>query len=439
MYRPTALDIFYVSIYIAILCVVLFWHMRRTNGRLGVSGVILISYIAYPIVGAFWFFHTPILYGEIEALTLFPFLYLAAMLCIAMLPIFQYDRQDVRKIEQPSLLILQAFTVIFFLCALIQIPSILSDLTSGLKMLLADQSGGHDLYNDSFRNRTEADGVISNIPAIIFNIFSPLAFLFFFYSLSLGKRYRWMALCFGICVIIKSVFSLSKGQRTDTVMAVLNIIIAYWAVRPMLSQTIKKIVRITFIIFAIGISIPFMALTASRFGDKDGGVMGGIVYYIGEAPYYFNYTMDADMTRHGDRTCNYFKQLAGISVPEGVPGVRDAYVGLKINDSVFSTFVGDFVIDFGPWWALFIFVIFSFIFCVLTRPNAPHQIPFHRLILLFFAMSVCMQGGMYLFSYAFENNLQIIAILFTYVAFAADYYLRHGNLFAQPIKVQSHD
>lgn len=205
-------------------------------------------------------------------------------------------------------------------------------------------------------------------------------------------------------------------------MSVFNIIVAYLALRPMLPARIQRGIRISLIILAISIAVPFLMLSISRFGERDGGLLGGLVYYIGEAPYYFNqFALDSDAIRHGDRTCNVFKQLLGMPVPEGIFGVRTAYPDVAMDDSIFSTFVGDFVLDFGGTTTAIVFILFSIIFTQLTRTNAPNTIPFHRLVLAYFAMSVCMQGGMYLFNYAFEGNLQIIAILLFYAIFALTY------------------
>jgi len=84
-------------------------------------------------------------------------------------------------------------------------------------------------------------------------------------------------------------------------------------------------------------------------------------------------------------------------------------------------------LDFGATATAIIFILFSILFTRLTPTNGPNQIPFHRLILIYFAMSVCMQGGFYLFNYAFEGNLQILAIFVFYVFFGLDYLMRHRN------------
>lgn len=418
-------DILYTLIYIAIMATLFGVHLRKNEGRWGVGTYTLLSFLIYPIIGIFWFFNPNTPYGETVPLRLWPFIYLAIMEWIALRPVLQYDRNNITRIAPPSMLLLNGFAVIFILCALMQIPQIIHNMADGLRTIVSDTMAGSDIYADSQKAEGSYDGAISNIPSIIFNVFSPLAFILFFYCLSLGKKYIWAALGFLVCVLIKSFHSLSNGQRTEVTMSVVNLFVAYMALLPMLSQRLKRILRMALVVLAIGIAIPFVALTISRFGDRDGGIAGGIIYYAGEAPYYFNdYALDAGGTRNGDRTCNVFKKLIGRPAPNGIFEVRDAYPDLKMDDSVFSTFVGDFVLDFGAGKAALLFIVFSILFCRLTRPDEPNQLPFHRLILVYFAMSVCMQGGFYLFNYSFEGNLQILAIALFYGIFCLDYRLR---------------
>lgn len=419
-------DIIYTIVYVALLAFFFHRHQRRNEGRWGVGSWTLFTYILYPIIGAFWFFSSDNIYGDIEPLRLFPFIYLALMELVALYPILQYDRNNIQKVEPPTMVFLNIFAIIYIICALVQIPHIITHMADGLQAIITDSDAGAEMYYESQSEESTYDGAISNLTAIIFNIFSPLVFILFFYYLTLGKRYLWAEIGFGICILIKSFYSLSNGQRTEVTMSVLNIIVAYLALKPILSDRIQHVVRRCLIILGVAIAIPFIALSFSRFGEREGGVLGGVIYYVGEAPYYFNdYALDADGTRHGDRTCNVFKKLIGMNAPDGIFDVRTAYSDMKMDDSVFSTFVGDFVLDFGPVWTAILFIIFSILFTRLTRVNGPNQIPFHHLILAYFAMSVCMQGGFYLFNYAFEANLQILAVVVFYCLFGLDYILRH--------------
>ena len=427
MDRAIGLEIFYTILYIAMLAWILWRHQRQNDGRWGVGSYTILSYLLFPIIGALWFFDSGTTYGDNTIpLRLYPFVYLAIMEWIAVYPILCYDRNNIQQIEPPSMLFLNIFATIYIVCAFLQIPNIITNMADGLHSIMIDTAAGADRYFESQIEESKYDGSIANLPSIIFNVFSPLIFILFFYYLTLENRHRWIEIGFGICIIIKSFHSLSNGQRTEVTMSVLNIFVAYIALKPLLSERLKRIVRIALVILGIAITIPFIALSISRFGEREGGLKGGLIYYIGEAPYYFNnYALDDGGMRHGDRTCNVFKKLLGQSSPNGIFGVRENYPEMKMNDSIFSTFIGDFVLDFGGFTTAVIFIVFSILFTSLTRPNAPNRLPFHRLILIYFAMSVCMQGGMYLFSYSFEANLQILAILVFYAFFGLTYAIQN--------------
>jgi len=88
---------------------------------------------------------------------------------------------------------------------------------------------------------------------------------------------------------------------------------------------------------------------------------------------------------------------------------------------VFSTFVGDFTLDFGPFIAPLIFILFTLFILRKTRIRNG-IILFHQLILVQFVMCICMLGGMKLFSFSDAGgNLQLIVYLFAYILFRFDY------------------
>ena len=80
--------------------------------------------------------------------------------------------------------------------------------------------------------------------------------------------------------------------------------------------------------------------------------------------------------------------------------------------------MGDLALDFGPVGAFVIFVVFNVIVVYLTRPR-DGTIKLHQLLLLYFALSICMQGGMSLYNFADGGNLQIVMIFLIY------FYLRY--------------
>ena len=162
-----------------------------------------------------------------------------------------------------------------------------------------------------------------------------------------------------------------------------------------------------------------VAVTISRFEREEGGAGASTFYYIGQQNLYFNsYALDDGGIRYGDRTFPVFKRMLGFdNVPQNYTQRRAKYPNLKINDEVFSSFVGDFVIDFGPIIAVIIFLIFFLYSKEHTKPQSG-ILPFHRLLLLHFIMCICMQGGLKLYPYSdLGGNLKLIMFIMCYIAF----------------------
>ena len=163
------------------------------------------------------------------------------------------------------------------------------------------------------------------------------------------------------------------------------------------------------------VSIPVIAITYSRFGEKAAGATGFVTWYVGQGSLYFNnFGLDAGGTRNGDRTINLVKRVIDPSTPKNYVERRDKYPNLKIDDYFFVTFVGDFVIDFGPIIATIIIIVFSIVAWRGTRPR-DGTITIYQLLLLHFVLCVNIQGGMTLFSYSDTGNLRIFAYLMLYI------------------------
>ena len=161
--------------------------------------------------------------------------------------------------------------------------------------------------------------------------------------------------------------------------------------------------------------LPVGAITVSRFGDRAGGTVTSFLnWYIGQGSLYFNnYGLNPGGTRNGERTANLFLRIIKSDVPKNYVERRQKYPNLEIDDYYFTTFVGDFTIDYGPIIAVIIFLaIYGWMYYkTKTRTDS---ITLHQLLLLYITMCVSMQGGMYLFNYSDTANLKIITYIFLY-------------------------
>ena len=389
-----------------------FRHQKTCSGGFGAGSFILLTYLLFAIAAVFLYAGNANMFGEMHLLQ---FVYLYGLLLVGLLPVLSYDRANITDITPPSEIVIISFSIVYAVCTILYIPVSVSHIKDGITALLVDQSAGIDIYNERLDSWQTENYSVSNVFSIIYNIFSDCAILVYFYYLTMAKRKKIILSVLSFAVFSSVFLALVESNRTQATFAVLSITVSYFMFRRFYGDRIKKIARVTAISLGSVVAALFLVVTISRFGDKDEGATGSILYYTGQAPLYFNrFAFDLGGVRYGDRTINLFKKMLGFEAPTGIFDTRMKYEDMAANDSVFTTYIGDFVMDFGPWLTPILVIWFSVMVFLLIRPN-DESIEFHKLIPLHFVMNVCVKGGMYLFCYPFMLNLTIFAYLFFYL------------------------
>lgn len=403
---------------------VFFWIYRKKVRFFGVGSLIIASYTFYAIMSYIHYKYSSSSYGDLYFL---PLVYLFIMLMIAFSPIIIFEKKGDVAIQQPSIYILNAISVLFIICSFLSIPTWIGQLQDGLKMIILESSGGLEVYQETMANSqwsTSNDGRITNLPAIISGLLVDLSVVFFFYYLSLKDKNRLTKLlCWGIItsIILLILKDIAYSQRGPALDRVFGLLAAYFFFKRYLSDKINKGVKIVGVTF-LAIFIFFIgAITISRFANE-GGATNSVFSYSGMQNVNFSkYAFDNGGIRYGDRTCTIFKKILGFeNVPNNFWEGREKYPHLKIDDGVFIGFVGDFVLDFGPIIAFIIFIIFN-VFIINQTKIYNQTICFHKLLLLIFVMNICINGGIKLYPYAYTDNLRIIVFIIAYFIFRVDY------------------
>ena len=413
---------FYIILYLLLWVVTLLVYRRRGQER-DAGWLIIVSYIGYALFSLILFRHADGEYYVFLPMRLWPFVYLYCMLLLALWPLIRFHKSNVSTIIEPKMWILNTLSFIIILSALACIPTLLKHLQDGSFLrLLQDSSAGQELYSEALAESEEAGSGISNIPSILLNALSDLALLLFFYYLTLKQRHPLLIAGLSIAIGIVLLTPILSGQRSNTVTTLLTFIGAYFLLRRYLGERLRRWVNILGLGLILVLSIPLAAITLSRFDQRQGGAIGSVVYYIGQANLNFNnYGLDAGGIRHGDRTINLLKRVIDpYNTPKNFQERRDKYPDLKMDDNVFYTFVGDFTLDFGPWKTVLIFLIFNMLVVIATRSQTDDQgkasLAFHQLLLLYMVTCIAMQGGFWLFGYADTAGLRLIALLLLYGA-----------------------
>lgn len=410
----------YILLYIVLWSIALLFYYTKVKS-IDAGFILIVSYIVYAI-------SSYALYNDINftrlyyGLTLFPFLFLFFLLYVTARPILSYGTYQIVRIQQPTMSIVNFFCWLYIIMSIISIPGILSKINL-LAVIMSSE--GADLYaenvSDSVYTSSSMGNGISNIVSLYTNFFSRISVLFLFYQLTLPRINKKIVLGLILSIVIYILSFLLTGQRGGTFKMISTCIITYFALKQFIPNYINKGV-LKYSVIGLGLlCIPYYYLTVSRFSAITDGFMSAIYSYTGQGNLNFNlYALDNNGIRYGDRIVPLFKKLLGFqNVPDNFWERRWKYPNLKINDESFITYVGDFVLDFGPIVATIILIVFSFIVYRKTKVKKG-TLYFHQLILLHLLMCLCMEGGMSLYSFADSNNVIILVYAFMYFLFKYD-------------------
>lgn len=398
--------------YLVTWIVTLIWYQHKSH-KLDGGTAIIATYIMYAVFSLLTL--NDYMFSDLFLpLKVFPYIYLYCMLMVALSPIVYIHLSPIKKIDQPNTRIPGITSIIIIMSSVLLLPDIIANFGTGFVKLFTETDAGKDAYMEQIKDAEDAGSGISSIPAIIYNAFSDITIFLCFYYMTFKKKNYWLigGLLFSIGIGV--LMPMMHGQRGGVISAVLTTIVGYAMFQNFLSHRLNRAIRLFGVTCIAAISIPIAAITVSRFGNMGGGVAGFLNWYVGQGNLYFNnFALDAGGTRNGDRTLNLAKRLIDFDTPKNYTERRDKYHNLNIDDDIFSTFVGDFVIDFGPITTVFIFVIFNGLIIYLIRPR-DGTLRLHQALLLYFTLCICMQGGMTLFSFSDSGNLRVVILLLLY-------------------------
>ena len=396
----------YIALWVVTLLIALFKFSSHKSGASAYLFIVVLfcSICSYYSYNDFWISGT---YKEVK---LFPFIYLYLMVLITTLPAIRYDKSTIVSIQKPSQRLLDVISWIFIICTILTIPSAMQDFASNIKTTLS--GAGADLYMEKTSGYETSGTSVSNWPSVIGGFFYyPSIIIAFYYLTIYEKRNKTVMLL----LFLSFSFRLARE---------LFFIASYYAMfYRFYTKKIRKTINRVVIVVLLALLIPFMLVTISRFDSALGGVRTSMLFYSGQSSLFFNnYGLDDNGIRYGDRVAPGFKLLLGFdNVPMNFIKRRAKYPNLYINDEVFSTYIGDFTIDFGPWLGGLLLLLLSLFFTAKLKIKNK-QIQFHQLMLLGTIVGIISQGYLKLFPFSEVNgNISLVFIFVMCIVFKQDY------------------
>ncbi len=244
---------------------------------------------------------------------------------------------------------------------------------------------------------------------------STLAPLLFMYYLTLDKR-KTIITCLLFFIAMSSVLNdTAAGARGPLVKFSITMVLLYYFLKPFYSKKVKKMFVFVFAVVLGGGLLVFYLLTLVKFGYRgDDYISQSFLGYFSQNFLYFDsYGLDAGGIRYGTRTSTIITKLLFPNLPSNYDDRIMVFKNMKLNEGHFSTYVGDFTLDYGPILTLIIFVFFNRV--ISSRLKIHGKLYFHHFVLIFFIVNM-MVGGLFLHPYCnLGGNLQVIVFIITYI------------------------
>lgn len=400
-----------------LLWLLTYWYVQKKFGKWSIGTIIILLYTLISIC-CFYVYFSVNAFGYFDKeLYVIPFLYLYFMILITTRPLFNYSPRYADALSIPCSKILNITCVVFSTLACLTLINSIGHLREGLISILIDSSNAADLYSTSTYNRMNQSASVGyNIFAILGNIsLSLIPFLFYCYLLQ-RKKSKIILILLIISLLITPLNGIANASRLSVVTSGLIFALLYFFFKPYLGVNISRIFKKCVSIIAILFASLFLIITIGRssVASSDSSIIYGFARYFAESPLVFQTCMDAGGTRKGEYTFAFQHIFDRASQPNEAE-LRLRFSNLKVDSSRFYTYVGDFVLDYGPLIAA---IIFIFIFFLVYNKTIVYNrcISFPQLLLLYILIELT--SGFYQYQFSMKmGNANLCTLILLYFGF----------------------
>ena len=340
------------------------------------------------------------------------FLLYLGIVCFTM-PLFSIKKEI--TIVPPREDVFNLIILVLFFLSLSRLPSAISHMRSGLFQMIIDPSGFEEVYRDRMdvfvRGGSIARRSISLL-SMMYGIAGDTAVFLYVYYQTVHYRKSIQSLGLLISSVIILFSYVSDAERGGIARVILIFAFSYLLFKDKIDTTIRKRVKWA-LISIIAILIVFLsAITISRFSNKsyygDNYVSYSVMSYLGQPMLnYDKFVISEPNTREGERTAALVKT---IFQPGGRPYNYSRRVSkysyMSIDESSFSTFLGDLSLDYGPFVTAIICIIFAMASLLSFSNKKEHRFRWFLLKYIVLYIVIC---GWYLFPFSdVGGNLKLL-------------------------------
>ena len=301
-----------------------------------------------------------------EGISLLPLIYMELFIVLFSTLLVKHDTRDKLLIQPPSL-VFNVLCIVVIILSLLEVRDILQNFAVGFTQLLVDDEYGAGLYDVLSREvvHSARDSGPLQYLAVLSNQAEAIAPVLFLFYLTRPKRNILITIGLALATFITFAFALSTGRRSSIIQQLFSMGVMFLYLRHYYSTKVIKYIRPVFLSVIGIIMTGFMFLSISRANSFGGSVVSFFERYAGQSFLYFGkYGFDNGEIRNGDRTFPLVKSIFTKDVARSYYDRESKYTKMKINESTFVTFVGDFVFDYGIIGAA---IVLFFIYLLLRQ------------------------------------------------------------------------
>lgn len=352
-----------------------------------------------------------------EKLSILPYVFLFICFCISLFPIVKCQKRMENAIPCVTFGLFDKIIWVFILLSLIPFYENLRYVISSYGAI--DTSGLADMYND----KMYGDGIkvtwLSSLGMIgnsLDGVFIQLLVFIPFYFLTRKKINKYLLLFSFLPVLNHVLFQLASSGRGFATQFFLDAVFLILLFRKQIPSTRFKKLKLVSLVVIPCFFLLLSILTLARGNSSNKGVETSITvgYYVAKSHLDFNESL-WNIRKHteGDNSFGFVKDLIGLDVPKD----KNAYWNYSktgIIPSLFYTYIGDWYMDFGPFFTIVLLLIWSFVFSIIfiREKRTASLLPF---FLYFVFCEILINGwtiNIFKTSGSFRNLLLSIFLLF---------------------------
>lgn len=371
--------------------------------RLEPGNILFLFYIFVLIIFQYYLYQNEL---EINFIVIYFYLFTLIFASSLLFKISEIDKEIL--LPNQKVLTLIGFTfVLINTTQLINFQEIILDFYNAILIEFIEVS---KIYN---QNRTDDIYAVDsyNFLSIFSNSSREIIPLLLFFNLSYKKPNHLLTFMLIFSMITLTLISYSKGFRNLFIYYIFQIIFLFTVFSKFIVNSLLTKIKYYFFILIVFLLVPFSIITIGRFTTSYAtkSIPESFLEYSGQSFYNltkaFDYAIIGNDFRGGDRVIPLFKSIFYDDVKADFFS-RLNFFNLPLDESSFSTWLGEFLLDFGVVNSILICFFFFLIFKMLL--HSQKKLSIFNIVLFFIIWNIFTQGFL-LFPYAdISGNLRLL-------------------------------